>query len=123
MAGITALIKPDSVFIFDYGTSSSSAIAQEVHSFLMHELHGRLESKDSAFYELRALEAVLTGIIHSLTLRQSLLIPKIQVALKALSLDVDQETLKSLHLFKNDLTQFESKVSTIGDILRKLLLK
>ena len=40
----------DSVYIFDNPSEES----HELHSFLMHELQGRLESKDSSpYFEMR----------------------------------------------------------------------
>lgn len=63
----------------------------------------------------------MSAVLYSMSATQSRLLPEIEKCLSSLSENVDQDTLKTLLLLKNELTQFEASVHSIGIMLKKLL--
>ncbi|RKP30231.1 hypothetical protein METBISCDRAFT_31080 [Metschnikowia bicuspidata] len=123
---IRALIKCDSLVIFDYSLSSTSRLRELFsHNSFLTELSTRLKSThpEAALlpYEFRALEAVLVDVTMNLSTEMNVHQTVVQNILASLETSVERTKLRYLLIQLKKLGQFHQKVKLINDLLYDLL--
>ncbi|KAG7693608.1 hypothetical protein KL949_004448 [Ogataea haglerorum] len=113
---IRALIKADSVVLFNYDQSFSS---DQLISTLSQKL--RNQADDSLPYEIRALEAIFMNVIDNLNSEMKVHVTVVNGILKELESDVDMTKLKYLLLVSKKLQQFQQKATLIRDLIDEML--
>ncbi|RPA81734.1 cora-domain-containing protein [Ascobolus immersus RN42] len=134
---VRALIKSDSVLLFDvYGSTDSY-----VQSVLMYDLEGKLRqgnkcpngtttsSSNSSVssnggglpYEFRALEAILISTTAALEDEMRVLQGLVVNLLQELEEDIDRDKLRNLLIYSKKLSTFEQKAKLIRDAIDEIL--
>ncbi|GMG39017.1 unnamed protein product [Ambrosiozyma monospora] len=113
---IKALIKADSVVLFNYGSSYSN------ERFIRH-LSTKLKntSGEKLPYEIRALEAIFVDVLENLSSEMKVHVTVVNGILKELEDDIDLTKLKYLLLVSKKLSQFQQKATLIRDLIDELL--
>ncbi|WBW71587.1 mitochondrial inner membrane magnesium ion transmembrane transporter Mrs2 [Schizosaccharomyces osmophilus] len=118
---IRALIKADSVLLFDvFGSQHSYSQSQ-----FIYELQGRLKQSASDFgflpYEMMALETILISVVNNLESELQVLQNLVSDLLADFELDINQDRLRTLLMFSRRLSGFLKKTTLIRDVLDELL--
>ncbi|TPX30788.1 hypothetical protein SmJEL517_g05730 [Synchytrium microbalum] len=113
---IRCIIKADMMLLI--GAPGMDASHQ---SAFVYELQGKLKSRDSPFFEHRALEAVLQNVINELDETKEALLPPIEHLLESLAQHVDRDKLLELLEFRRRITKFENKVTSLRETIQDLL--
>ncbi|KAH8915040.1 Mg2+ transporter protein cora-like protein [Atractiella rhizophila] len=121
MLHIRALIKHDSIYLFDsYGTQDTSH-----HSLFLYNLgHNlRLGAKASGGlpYEFRALEAIFASVTQALESEMTGLRTVIVELLEALEIDIDREKLKLLLHYSRKLSVFHKVAKLVQESFDEVL--
>ena len=124
LLNIRALIKSDSLVIFDYAHSSRFTESYSQGTFLK-EMSKRLKVShpDAASlpYEFRALEAILVDVASNLTIELNVHKTVLGNILASLDDSVERVKLKYLLIQSKKLGQFHQKAVLINDLLHDLL--
>ncbi|KAJ3410849.1 magnesium ion transporter [Chytridiales sp. JEL 0842] len=117
LSHIRALVKSDSVILFTPDDPSPTVNSpppdpklHQQQSAFIHELQGKLQSKDIPHFELRAVEAILVSVLNNL-----------QTELDDLVLDTDN-LLTRLNSLETSLGSFGNPASIDSSGLKNLLL-
>lgn len=124
LVNIRALIKSDSVVIFDSFSSSGSRFNEShSHGMFLKQMHERLrsDSDESLPYEFRALEAILVHVITNLTTEMNVHTTVLQNILTSLENSIERLKLRYLLIQSKKITQFQQKVTLIRDMLDDFL--
>ncbi|QPG74740.1 hypothetical protein FOA43_002073 [Brettanomyces nanus] len=113
---IRALIKADSVVLFNYDGSYSN---KEFIKSLSEKL--RNDSHDKLHYEVRALEAIFIDALDNLNSEMRVHVSIVNGILKELEDEVDLAKLKYLLMVSKRLQQFQQKATLIRDLIDELL--
>ncbi|CAI5756116.1 unnamed protein product [Candida verbasci] len=117
---IKAIIKKDSVMVFD---TSNSEIAKRLGIF-MYDLELKLQSKtllNSKFYEFRALETILISVMNYLEIEIKSYSQQCGLILSELEDEVDRSKLQKLLIKSKKLSSFHQKAILIRNVLEDLL--
>ncbi|KAJ3324688.1 magnesium ion transporter [Blyttiomyces sp. JEL0837] len=120
---VKALIKSDSVILF---SSVGGPVDEEIwdagrQSAFIHELQGRLASKDSPHFELRAIEAILISVMTGLREELEELLQEVNQLLDALNARIMTEDLKLLLLVRRRMSKFVKTVDALRGAINELL--
>lgn len=127
LLNIRALIKADTLVIFENGSSSLSLRFNESHSHsrFLQELGTRLQNShpDASRlpYEFRALEAILLDVTSNLTTELSVHKTVLKNILESLDRCIERKRLRYLLIQLKKLAQFHQKAKLIGELLDDLL--
>lgn len=126
LLNIRALIKCNSLVVFDYSLTSSSRLRELYsHNSFLTELSTRLQSThpEAALlpYEFRALEAILVDVTSNLATEVNVHQTVVQNILASLELSIERTKLRYLLIQLKKLGQFHQKVKLINDLLHDLL--
>ncbi|KAF8477342.1 hypothetical protein BDZ91DRAFT_647794 [Kalaharituber pfeilii] len=118
---IRALIKADTVLVFDvYGSTDSYT-----QSIFMYDLEGKLRQGSKAMgglpYEMRALEAILISVTAALESEMKVLQELVIQLLGELEEDIDRDKLRHLLIYSKKLSTFEQKAKLIRDAIDEIL--
>lgn len=118
---IRALIKADTVLVFDvYGSTDSYT-----QSIFMYDLEGKLRQGSKAMgglpYEMRALEAILISVTAALESEMKVLQELVVELLAELEEDIDRDKLRHLLIYSKKLSTFEQKAKLIRDAIDEIL--
>lgn len=126
LLNIRALIKYNSLVVFDYSLSPSSRLRELYsHNAFLTELSTRLQSNhpEAALlpYEFRALEAILVDVTSNLATEMNVHQTVVQNILSSLESSIERTKLRYLLIQLKKLGQFHQKVKLINDLLQDLL--
>lgn len=126
LLNIRALIKCDSLVVFDYSLSSSARLRELYsHNSFLTDLSTRLKSThpEAALlpYEFRALEAILVDVTSNLATEMNVHQTVVQNILASLEVSIERSKLRYLLIQLKKLGQFHQKVKLINDLLHDLL--
>lgn len=126
LLNIRALIKYDSLVVFDYSLSPSARLRELFsHNAFLTELSTRLQANhpDAALlpYEFRALEAILVDVTSNLTTELNVHQTVLQNILASLETSIERTKLQYLLIQLKKLGLFHQKVKLISDLLDDLL--
>ncbi|EMG45305.1 Inner membrane magnesium transporter MRS2, mitochondrial [Candida maltosa Xu316] len=115
---IKAIIKKDSVMVFD---TSNSEIATKLGIF-MYDLELKLKSpSNNICYEFRALESILVSIMSYLEAEIKVHRRQCGLILAELEDEVDRQKLQELLVNSKKLSSFHQRAILIRDVLEELL--
>lgn len=113
---IKALIKADSVVLFNYqGTYSDNKLVENMSEKLKNV------QEDNLPYEIRALETIFADVIDKLTVEMQVHVTVVNGILKELDNDIDLSKLKYLLIVSKKLTQFLQKATLIRELIDEML--
>lgn len=113
---VKALIKSDSVVLFNYdGTNSDNKLIENMSEKL------RNSQGDNLDYEIRALETIFAEVADNLTVESQIHVTVVNGILKELENDIDLAKLKYLLIVSKKLTQFLQKATLIRDLIDEML--
>lgn len=113
---IKALIKSDSVVLFNYdGTYSDNKLIENMSEKLKNVQGDHLD------YELRALETIFAEVIDNLMIEMQIHVTVVNGILKELENDLDLAKLKYLLIVSKKLSQFLQKATLIRDLIDEML--
>jgi len=113
---ITALIKADSIVLFNYyGSYADKKFVRNLADKLKNT------SGDKLHYEVRALEAIFMDVIENLNSEMKVHVNVVKGILKELEDDVDLPKLKYLLIVSKKLQQFQQKATLMRDLIDELL--
>lgn len=123
LLNIRALIKSDSVVIFDSLSSSGSRFNEShSHGMFLKQMHEKLRSDSEELpYEFRALEAILVHVISNLTTEMNVHTTVLQNILTSLENSIDRVKLRYLLIQSKKIAQFQQKASLVRDLLADVL--
>lgn len=117
---IKALIKADSVVLFNHPATSS-----HVHKIFIEELKNKLKlstkNANNLPYEIRALETIFMSVIDNLNSEMKVHVTVVNGVLKELEDHIDSAKLRYLLLVSKKLSQFQQKTTLIRDLCDELL--
>jgi magnesium transporter len=113
---IKALIKSDSVVLFNYdGTYSDNKLISNMTEKLKNIQGDKLD------YEIRALETIFADVIDNLMIEMQIHVTVVNGILKELENDLDLAKLKYLLIVSKKLGQFLQKATLIRDLIDEML--
>lgn len=113
---IKALIKSDSVVLFNYdGTYSDNKLISNMTEKLRNVQDDKLD------YEIRALETIFANVIDNLMIEMQIHVTVVNGILKELENDIDLAKLKYLLIVSKKLGQFSQKATLIRDLIDEML--
>lgn len=127
LLNIRALIKCDTLVIFDSMTLGSGTRFNESHSHgtFLKELSVRLKTNhpdaSTLPYEFRALEAILVDVTSNLNTEMHVHKTVLSNILSSLDTSIERPKLRYLLIQSKKLAQFHQKAKLIGDLLDDLL--
>ncbi|KAK6203345.1 mitochondrial MRS2-like protein [Scheffersomyces amazonensis] len=125
LLNIKALIKYDTVAVFDSVRSSSGGSRfneSHSHSIFLKDLGDRLKAHDESLpYEFRALESVLVHVMSNLSTEMRVHKTVLQNILSGLEDSIERVKLRYLLIQSKKIAQFHQKASLIRDLLDDLL--
>lgn len=124
LLNIRALIKHDTVVIFDTYSSSSASRFNESHShgIFLKQLQQRLRSSyESLPFEFKVLEAILVNVIGNLNTELKVHKTVLHNILVGLEKSIERTKLRYLLIQSKKVTQFHQKASLIRDLLADLI--
>lgn len=127
LLNIRALIKYDSLVVFDYYPLGSASGVIESHSYgeFLKEMSKRLKTSHPEAgalpYEFRALEAILIYVTSHLTTEMNVHKTVLGNILTSLDSSIERSNLRYLLIQLKKLAQFHQKAKLIGDLLTDLL--
>ncbi|KAJ3204999.1 magnesium ion transporter [Dinochytrium kinnereticum] len=119
LAHIKALIKADSLILFSAPTKADNG-AEDVyfHSAFVHELQGKLLTKEPLPFELRALEAIMVSVITAMQSELSVLRPEVEKLLDSIDKNPDAEFLRNLLIARRKINKFVQKIDAIRGTIK-----
>lgn len=124
---IRALIKHDSLVVFEASSSTSSSKygTSHSHNMFLKELSKRLKTShpDASRlpYEFRALEAILINVTSNLNTEMKVHRTVLKNILLSLEHSIERTKLRYLLIESKKLAQFHQKVKLVGDLLNDIL--
>ncbi|KAF5390724.1 hypothetical protein D9757_002583 [Collybiopsis confluens] len=115
---IRALIKADTVVLFDtYGSADS-----RLHSVYLYHLEHNLKSKGSGLpYEFRALESTFLSVLSALEAELVFIRTLVGGLLAELEDDIDHDRFKRLLHYSRRLASFQSRAKLVGEAIDEVL--
>ncbi|KAF9260583.1 Mg2+ transporter protein cora-like protein [Marasmius fiardii PR-910] len=115
---IRALIKADTVILFDtYGSADS-----RLHSVFLYHLEHNLKTKGSGLpYEFRALESILLSVMSALEAELVFIRNLVGGLLAELEDNIDHDRFKRLLHYSRRLASFQSRARLVGEALEEVL--
>ncbi|CAK5272049.1 unnamed protein product [Mycena citricolor] len=115
---IRALVKADSVILFDTFGSADSRL----HSVFLYHLEHNLKTKGSGSpYEFRALESILLSVVSALEAEMVFIRNLVGGLLAELEDNIDHDRFKRLLHYSRRLASFQNRVKLVGEALEDLL--
>lgn len=125
---IRALIRHDSLVVFEASSSSASSskyAASHSHSMFLKELSKRLKSNhpdaNRLPYEFRALESILINVTSNLDTEMKVHKTVLNNILISLEHSIERTKLRYLLIESKKLAQFHQKAKLVGDLLNDML--
>lgn len=117
---IKALIKSDSVVLFNYhGTYSDDKLIENMSDKLKN--NHQQQQDDKLNYEIKALETIFADVIDNLMIEMQIHVTVVNGILKELENDIDLAKLKYLLIVSKKLRQFLQKATLIRDLIDEML--
>lgn len=115
---IRALVKADSVILFDtYGSTDS-----RLHSAFLYHLEHNLKTKGSGSpYEFRALESVLLSVLSALEAEMVFIRNLVGGLLAELEDNIDHDRFKRLLHYSRRLASFQNRAKLVEEALEEVL--
>ncbi|OSD02634.1 cora-domain-containing protein [Trametes coccinea BRFM310] len=115
---IRALIKADTVILFDtYGSTDS-----RLHSVFLYHLEHNLRSKTSGLpYEFRAVESILLSVLSALEAEMVFIRNLVGGLLAELEDDIDHDRFKRLLHYSRRLASFQNRAKLVQAALEEVL--
>lgn len=115
---IRALVKSDTVILFDtYGSADS-----RLHSVFLYHLEHNLKAKGSGLpYEFRALESILLSVLSALEAEMVFIRNLVGGLLAELEDDIDRDKFKRLLHYSRRLVSFRNRAKLVGEALEEVL--
>ncbi|KAI0765426.1 cora-domain-containing protein [Fomes fomentarius] len=115
---IRALVKADTVLLFDtYGSADS-----RLHSVFLYHLEHNLRAKASGIpYEFRALESVLLSVLSALEAEMVFIRNLVGGLLAELEDDIDHDRFRRLLHYSRRLASFQSRAKLVQEALEEVL--
>ncbi|KAE9404963.1 cora-domain-containing protein [Gymnopus androsaceus JB14] len=115
---IRALIKADTVVLFDsYGSADS-----RLHSVYLYHLEHNLKLKGSGLpYEFRALESTLLSVLSALEEEMVFIRTLVSGLLAELEDNIDHDRFKRLLHYSRRLASFQSRAKLVGEAIDEVL--
>lgn len=113
---IKALIKSDSVVLFNYDNTYAD-------NKLVNTMSEKLKNvqRDKLDYEIRALETIFADVIDNLMIEMQIHVTVVNGILNELENDIDLAKLKYLLIVSKKLSQFLQKATLIRDLIDEML--
>ncbi|CUM54056.1 unnamed protein product [Debaryomyces tyrocola] len=126
LSNIKALIKSDTVVIFDSLSKNSGSRMNESHSHgsFLKDMNEKLKTKneqDDLPYEFRALECILIHVMLNLTTEMNVHKTVLQNILSRLEESIERVKLRYLLIQSKKIAQFHQKTKLIRDLLDNIL--
>lgn len=113
---IKALIKSDSVVLFNYDNTYADNKLVNTMSEKLKNVQG-----DKLDYEIRALETIFADVIDNLMIEMQIHVTVVNGILNELENDIDLAKLKYLLIVSKKLSQFLQKATLIRDLIDEML--
>ncbi|EIW51629.1 Mg2+ transporter protein cora-like protein [Trametes versicolor FP-101664 SS1] len=115
---IRALVKADTVILFDtYGSADS-----RLHSVFLYHLEHNLRAKTSGLpYEFRALESILLSVLSALEAEMVFIRNLVGGLLAELEDDIDHDRFKRLLHYSRRLASFQNRAKLVQEALEEVL--
>ena len=113
---IKALIKSDSVVLFNYDNTYADNKLVNTMSEKLKNVQG-----DNLDYEIRALETIFADVIDNLMIEMQIHVTVVNGILNELENDIDLAKLKYLLIVSKKLSQFLQKATLIRDLIDEML--
>ncbi|TBU54384.1 cora-domain-containing protein [Dichomitus squalens] len=115
---IRALVKADTVVLFDtYGSADS-----RLHSVFLYHLEHNLRAKVSGLpYEFRALESILLSVLSALEAEMVFIRNLVGGLLAELEDDIDHDRFKRLLHYSRRLASFQNRAKLVQEALEEVL--
>ncbi|KAL0570129.1 magnesium ion transporter [Marasmius crinis-equi] len=115
---IRALVKADTVILFDtYGSADS-----RLHSVFLYHLEHNLKTKGSGLpYEFRALDSILLSVLSALEAELVFIRNLVGGLLAELEDNIDHDRFKRLLHYSRRLASFQSRARLVGEALEEVL--
>ncbi|KAI0747149.1 cora-domain-containing protein [Daedaleopsis nitida] len=115
---IRALVKADTVILFDtYGSADS-----RLHSVFLYQLEHNLRAKTSGSpYEFRALDSILLSVLSALEAEMVFIRNLVGGLLAELEDDIDHDRFKRLLHYSRRLASFQSRAKLVEESLEEVL--
>lgn len=113
---IKALIKSDSVVLFNYDNTYADNKLVNTMSEKLKNVQG-----DNLDYEIRALETIFADVIDNLMIEMQIHVTVVNGILHELENDIDLAKLKYLLIVSKKLSQFLQKATLIRDLIDEML--
>ncbi|KAF5341532.1 hypothetical protein D9758_012591 [Tetrapyrgos nigripes] len=115
---IRALVKADTVVLFDtYGSADS-----RLHSVFLYHLEHNLKSKSTGLpYEFRALDSILLSVLSALEAELVFVRNLVGGLLAEMEDDIDHDRFKRLLHYSRRLAGFQSRAKLVGEALEEIL--
>lgn len=113
---IKALIKSDSVVLFNYDNTYADNKLVNTMSEKLKNVQG-----DHLDYEIRALETIFADVIDNLMIEMQIHVTVVNGILHELENDIDLAKLKYLLIVSKKLSQFLQKATLIRDLIDEML--
>jgi hypothetical protein len=125
---IRAIIKNDQVLVISFSSGTSQiAPAQSdsvvIPSDFIHELQGKLQTKDTPHLELRALEAILMHAMAGTRHQLAVFLHEVEDLFGCLNQRIDTNELKKLLLLRRKVDRFHGRIDEFRVTLTELLNK
>ncbi|KAJ7199242.1 cora-domain-containing protein [Mycena pura] len=115
---IRALVKADTVILFDTFGSADSRL----HSVFLYHLEHNLKSKGSGLpYEFRALESILLSVLGALESEMIFIRNLVGGLLAELEDNIDHDRFKRLLHYSRRLARFQNRAKLVGEVLEEVL--
>ena len=126
LSNIKALIKSDTVVIFDSLSKNSGSRMNESHSHgsFLKDMNEKLKTKNEQEdlpYEFRALECILIHVMLNLTTEMNVHKTVLQNILSRLEESIERVKLRYLLIQSKKIAQFHQKTKLIRDLLDNIL--
>ncbi|KAH8817662.1 Mg2+ transporter protein cora-like protein [Flagelloscypha sp. PMI_526] len=118
MLHVRALVKADTVILFDtYGSVDS-----RLHSMFLYHLEHNLKAKTLGLpYEFRALESILLSVLSALEAELVFIRKLVGGLLAELDDDIDHDRFKRLLHYSRKLSTFQNRAKLVQDALEEVL--
>ncbi|KAJ7054521.1 hypothetical protein C8F01DRAFT_1163681 [Mycena amicta] len=115
---IRALVKADTVIIFD----SYGSVDSRLHSVFLYHLEHNLKLKGSGMpYEFRALESILLSVLSALEAEMVFIRNLVGGLLAELEDNIDHDRFKRLLHYSRRLASFQNRAKLVEEVLEEVL--
>ncbi|KAF7323604.1 Magnesium transporter [Mycena kentingensis (nom. inval.)] len=115
---IRALVKADTVIIFD----SYGSVDSRLHSVFLYHLEHNLKTKQSGMpYEFRALESILLSVLSALEAEMVFIRNLVGGLLAELEDNIDHDRFKRLLHYSRRLATFQNRAKLVEEVLEEVL--